>query len=99
MKPIRHAPCLTEGCTETTATRCVRRKLRCVKCRLAMIQNRLSRRGRPKKVRPEGWTEAAYVDDPPELIELNYQLALAEIKQRPRPEPVIGWESPLAKIC
>lgn len=36
--------------------------------------------------------------DDPVVIETTFQQALAVIKRRERPEPIVGWSSPLTRL-
>lgn len=85
-------PCLEPTCSAMVPTKANRK--RCDTClrlkwRREAVQARVKRGHRPIDV---DQLESSFD------IDARFQQALAEIKRRPRPEPMLGWSSPLARL-
>lgn len=87
-------PCLEPSCQVLVVTKC--NPKRCDRCRHALQQaSEAAHRAtltQPHVCEPQPFQES------PEAIEQAFQQALAQIKARPRPEPLVRWSSPLARL-
>ena len=87
-------PCRQRGCGAMVLTKASPK--RCPSCRRMVLQARMATYRasltQPQVREPQPCLET------PEAIDRLFTQALAVIRRTPRPDPLVRWESPLARI-